>query len=155
MLSQELVNWYYEKNEEKKKVEKELKEANKEIKKTMKELGEDKHEVGDLVVEIKKQDRGKMDEEGLGYELVAKGLKEAVEFKPVPIPEKIEELILNEQLEAEDVNKHYKQNFVEALTIKKKKGRKRKTRQEQITEVQERGEDEVQQVEEDGEDLPI
>jgi len=116
---QEKIKEYYELNKQKLNAEDVLKKLNKELKKELKGKGEVLTEDG-IVAVVNQQVRRVMDEENLADLLIEKGFEEAIEWKPVPKKEKVEELAYKGKIDPEDLELCIIEKPVEVLLIGKR-----------------------------------
>lgn len=123
-MIENLIIEFYEKNEEVKKLTKEADKLKAKIKEYLREHSITNYEVGNLVLTLSEQDRGKMDEDRLVRVLEEMGFGDAIELKPVPIESEVENLVYNQKLDAGMVQDCYVPNIIQVLSVKKVKGGK-------------------------------
>lgn len=117
----ELASKYYELNETKNRVTKELKPLNEEIKSSLKEIGLTKMDTENgYRVEIGTQNRSTVDSEKLVALLKLKGFDHAIQTIEIPDESIVERLVFSGELSAEEYSACINQKIVSTLKIKKK-----------------------------------
>lgn len=115
-----LAEVYYELNETKNRVTKELKPINEEIKSSLAEIGLNKLDTDNgYRIEIGTQNRSTVDEEKLVALLKLKGFNEAVKTIEVPDEALVERLVFSGELSSEEYSACINQKIISALKIKK------------------------------------
>ena len=115
-----LAEVYYELNETKNRVTKELKPINEEIKSSLAEVGLSKLDTENgYRIEIGTQNRSTVDEEKLVALLKLKGFNEAIKTIEVPDEALVERLVFSGELSPEEYSACINQKIINTLTIKK------------------------------------
>lgn len=116
----QLAEVYYELNETKNRVTKELKPINEEIKSSLAEVGLNKLDTDNgYRIEIGTQNRSTVDEEKLVALLKLRGFNEAVKTIEVPDEALVERLVFSGELSPEEYSTCINQKIINTLKIKK------------------------------------
>lgn len=114
-----IISEYFELNKQKLELDKRLKELNKELKDTMLANNQDTIIDDGYKVELRNQDRSKMNDEKLVNFLVSKGLQSALTTKIVPNEEEVERLTYEGVIAPVELEQCIDKNIIKVLTVKK------------------------------------